>query len=302
MVDVSIIIINYNTKELVQQCIDSIFSNTEGISFEVIIVDNASTDHSHEYFSTNEKILFIRSQQNLGFGKASNRALEIARGRNILFLNPDTVLLNNAIQILSDYLNVHPEVGACGGNLFDGEGQPAYSHLLYFPSIFGELDRVFHYRLSRIVFGKNVYFNFTSKPLPVKYITGADMMVRKDILDKLKGFDPDFFMYYEDTELGYRINKSGYIILNIPQARIVHLEGKSFEFSERRERMIFSGRSVFYSKVYSKSYFKTANFLYYIYVILAIFFSLFLNQQKKREKYIKRLKIFKEVNKDSHVV
>ncbi|MDE7402043.1 MAG: glycosyltransferase, partial [Muribaculaceae bacterium] len=118
--DVSIIIVNYNTSKLVNDAIDSVIRHTAGIDYEIIVVDNATEDLSQtlkEY--SNPKIRTIQLSENVGFGQANNAALEIASGRNILFLNPDTKILNNAVTILSDYLDNHPECGVCVGILYN---------------------------------------------------------------------------------------------------------------------------------------------------------------------------------------
>lgn len=228
MTDVSIIIINYKTVPLIMNCLESIYANTTGISFEIIVVDNNSNDNFQVQISKKyPKVKCIPLPQNIGFGRANNEGLKIARGRNILFLNPDTLLINNAVKILSDYLDVHPKVGVCGGNLYDEEMRPTHSYRMMLPSIMWELNSLSHGLIDKLLFGKNALFNYTNKPKDVGYITGADMLVRRNILAYVGGFSPDFFMYYEETELTFRIKKAGYQIVSVPNAKIQHLEGKS---------------------------------------------------------------------------
>lgn len=296
--DVSIIIVNYKTTHLIKDCIKSILSKTIDISYEIIVVDNNSNDDFQQILTENfgNKVICLPLNENLGFGKANNAAIPLTKGRNILFLNPDTILINNAIKILSDFLDQNPDCGVCGANIYNINKQPAYSHSLLFPSIFYELDMVIKNNLSRMVYGKNIYFNFTQTPIDVKHITGADMMVKRSVLSQISGFSPDFFMYFEDTELNYRIYNLGYRIMNVPTAKIIHLEGKSFNFSERRERTYFTGRKIFFQKVHSTPYFKFANAFYKIYILSAITINWCFRKKENFHKYRNRLKIFNDIN------
>ena len=224
--DVSVIIVNYNTRQLTDDAIESIYKHTSGIDFEIILVDNASTDGSKAFFEKKDNIRYIYSEQNLGFGQGNNLGLEYATGRNIFFLNSDTLLRNNAIKILSDYLDTHPDVGVCGGNLFGFDGKPTISYEIKRPSVIRELNAATNGRLYKI-FYKDAYFNSSRKAKEVGYVSGADFMTRKSILDKYGAFSPEFFMYYEETELTHRINEAGYRIISLPNAEIVHLAGMS---------------------------------------------------------------------------
>jgi GT2 family glycosyltransferase len=257
--DVSVIIVNYNTKTLLKQCLMSVFEKTHDIDFEIIVVDNASHDGSQQMLKEDfPNVLLIESQENLGFGRANNEGIKIATGRNIFFLNPDTLLLNNAIKILSDYLDENELTGACGGNLYDAFMKPAHSYDTKFPSITYEL------RLYKLLSRKNREFNKTKNTFEVAHITGADLMVKKFVLDKVGVFSNQFFMYYEETELCFRIHKVGYKIIAVPFAKIQHLEGKSFysKLDITRIKYIAQGRQIFYSLHYSTQYIRVANFVY----------------------------------------
>lgn len=264
--DVSIIIVNYNTKELTAQTINSVYKMTRGISFEVILVDNASIDGSKDYFQTDNRINYIYSEENLGFGRANNLGLSVAKGRNILFLNPDTVLINNAIKILSDYIDQHNNVGACGGNLFNEDMMPTISYRRIFPGILYEFSYLFLHIPEKLFYRKTRLHNTTNKPFSVANISGADLMVKKCVLDRVGYFSPVYFMYYEETDLCFRISKARYRIMSVPTARIQHLEGKSFKsaFDPMRIRVSEKGRDNFYKQNYSRLYHKIANFIYRI--------------------------------------
>ena len=130
MIDVSIIIVNYNTCELTKQCIDSVFKKTSGISFEVIVVDNDSKDDSIKVLSQDSRVNFIESGANLGFGRANNLGIKHSRGKYVFFLNSDTILLNNAVKMLFDFMDAHKElnVGALGTILLDGNHNRTHSY------------------------------------------------------------------------------------------------------------------------------------------------------------------------------
>lgn len=263
--DVSIIIVNYNTRELTSQCLDSICRVTEGVSYEIILVDNASSDDSRECFQKDDRITYLYSEENLGFGRANNLGFAVARGRNILFLNPDTLLLNNAVKILSSVLDTSPEVGICGGNLFDAQMRPAMSFKRIFPGIMEELNNMLFHIPEKMRYGKSWYFNHTSEQMDVAYVSGADLMIRRSILEKVGPFSPGFFMYYEETDLCFRVYKAGYKIKSVPQAHIQHLEGRSFDTAVNVKRLTFSenGRKVFYKRNYNRGYGKTADAIYW---------------------------------------
>jgi GT2 family glycosyltransferase len=227
--DVSVIIVNYHTRSLTAACIDSLFEKTEGLTFEVILVDNASTDGSREHFGQDSRIHYVYQEENLGFGRANNVGIGLATGRYVFFLNSDTLLLNNAVKVLADFLDSHPRAGACGGNLFTQDLQPAPSFLRYRPSVYDELNQLLRDVPDRLLFGRNLDFNHTGRPMKVGYITGADLMVRREVLEKTGGFDPSFFMYYEETELCHRMTKRGWQIYSVPEAHIIHLGGASFQ-------------------------------------------------------------------------
>ena len=219
--DVSVIIVNYKTCSLVVDCINSIYEKTKEVTYEVIVVDNNSDDGSVETIvKMFPQVRIFSLKENIGFGKANNIGVQNAKGRYVFFLNSDTVLLNDAISILANYLDTHDTVALCGGQLFDKKGNPSGSYLEY-PEM--------KFFLSLVLRG-----NVTYKELPIYpegeipyYISGADMMMRKSFIDKYGAFDPDFFMYYEDTELSYRVRHLGFGVHFVPRAQIVHLHDMS---------------------------------------------------------------------------
>lgn len=283
--DVSVIIVNYNTLKLTKNTIDSVIEKTKNLKYEIILVDNASIDGSTEFFekSYKNKIIFIKNKENLGFGRANNKGIEIAKGKYIFLLNSDTLLINNAIKILFDFMEENSNCGICGGNLYDSNKNPVISYELKLPQNKFNLFEI----LKKITRRKVVFFNETNFPMEVGYISGADMLIRKNVLDKVEKFDKDFFMYYEETELTYRIKKLGYKIISVPQAKIIHLEGRSTVFKEQRFHMFLESK---YKYFYKTTDLKTCKYVYYISQI-GHFIRLILSFNKD---YLKMLKINKE--------
>jgi GT2 family glycosyltransferase len=250
--DVSIIIVNTNTKTLLKQALKSVFETTKDLNFEVIVVDNTSHDGSQQMVREEFPNVILIEAKNKGFGHANNVGAQYAKGKYLFLLNPDTIVLNNAVKILAEFLDNNPKAGICGGNLFDADKKAALSYQMFLPSIFWELNIFFSGILGKLRYGKNVCFNHTHQPKKVGYITGADLMIRHDLFRRLGGFDPDFFVYYEETELTFRVKKAGYAVYSVPQAEIIHLEGKTFSGNwERRTRISLESREKYYQKTHT---------------------------------------------------
>jgi len=262
--DVSIIIVNYHSADMVIDCINSIREKTKINTYEIIVADNASGDGSVEMLEKTfgSSITLITSSENLGFGKANNLGAKQATGKYLFFLNPDTILVNDAIGILFDYLEAHPSVGVAGGNLYSPDMAPAPSFCCRFDDLALEKQRASWMALIggkvrdklRLRSGEKPIeeFNYTESPERVAYIFGADMLVPRSVFERVKGFDPDFFMYGEEEELTWRIVQQGFDVVCVPQAKIIHLEGATLKqqnaFSLRQFRMRMNGTLTYYKK------------------------------------------------------
>lgn len=254
MIDVSIIIINYNTTLLTKECIDSIINKTKNISYEIILVDNASFDKNIESLKT-YNLKFIQNNSNLGFGKANNIGAKYAKGKYIFLLNSDTLLMNNSIEILFNFMEENETVGICGGNLYFENEVPNVS---YYPSLtlFREALLLWLPFIGKRLLGQNSKHNYSNKPIKVGYITGADLFIRKGIFDKINGFDEDFFMYAEETELTFRVKKLGFSVMSVPKARILHYGGGSTVSSEKMNSIYYESRYMYFLKTHGVFYSK----------------------------------------------
>lgn len=275
MIDVSIIIVNFNTEELILNCIDSILKETKGLSFEIIVVDNASPQRPVRLSNLSD-IHYVQSPANVGFGRGNNLGVKYAKGKYLFFLNPDTILLNNAIAIFFHYMEENPDVGVCGGNLFNKDLKPTHSFEIMPPSIISEM-----FVLLSLVNKRGGDFNYTDKSKSVAFIVGADLFIKTDLFREIGGFDTDFFMYFEETYLCYQVKKCGYGVINVPQAHIIHLIGKSSSFQEKKERMYLKSRKLYLIKRYNKLYYIICNIVYVITCLSRILlFGILFNKQK----------------------
>lgn len=286
---VSVIIVNFHTSRLIDDCIDSLFNLSKETPFEVIVVDNASESLRESLKNASRKeVRIIQLPENIGFGRANNAGAAIAEGHHLFFLNPDTVLLNDAVTILSQFLDNNPDCGACGGNLFDENQSPATSLKRFAPGPAWEINELLHLLPEKIIYGRNRNFNHLGRPLRVAYVTGADLMIRKETFERLGGFAPEFFMYYEETDLCRRIRREGLWICSVPQARIIHLEGKNrgAKTAGWKTDIIEESRSIYYRRNQSPFNRKISNFIYRLFLRSRILLS---RGKEKRAYYRRRL-------------
>ena len=232
---VSIIIVNYRTPDLTQACIDSIYTHTKGVDFEIIVVDNCSMDESVNRLSKDHRIKLIVSPRNGGFGYGNNLGMKVARGKYLFLLNSDTLLVNNAIKEFYDYAESHEPKTLYGCYLIGDDGTYRGS-FHYFPAL---TIGAFFRRLFR---KQNYTPDYTDKE--VECICGADMFIPRTAIEECGGFDEKIFLYGEEGELQLRIAKAGYKRMLLSSPKIIHLEGKSLEQSDEKRKIML--RSHFY--------------------------------------------------------
>lgn len=236
--DLSVIVVNYNVRYFLQLCLESLQAATHSLECEVIVVDNASTDGSVDMIrACFPSITLMTNRDNVGFGRACNQALEIATGRRVLFVNPDTLMGES---LLDDALAVFEEdhkIGAVGVCLLDGNGEILRESKRSIPTLWSAFTKFSG--LSE-VFPRSALFNRYYAPEidydatgDIEVLPGAFMLIRKSVLDELGGFDPRFFMYAEDIDLSYRITRAGYRIRYMGALHVIHFKGESTQKSEK---------------------------------------------------------------------
>ena len=266
--DVSVVVTNWNGRELLQACLQSIYDKTTGIRTEIIVVDDASTDGSAEMVRSKfPDVKLALHETNLGFVRANNHAIELATGRYVLLLNSDTVLVNNAIKILAEFLDIQPDAAVCGGCLKNKDLSTQISYGS-FPTFFQAIvDALFLNDLfPRAGLPNRGAFPMASAvgPRKVDFIIGADLLIRKEIIDQLGLFDERFHAYCEEVDFCYRIRqqKRGQAYL-VPSAQIIHLGGMSYsKLGERQIQMHYSGYDKFLRKHHGNIYAVATRMLY----------------------------------------
>ncbi|MBP9213907.1 MAG: glycosyltransferase [Chitinophagaceae bacterium] len=255
----SVIIINYNVKYFLEQCLHSVVKATQQIDAEIIVIDNCSTDGSIAYLQPKFfQVHFVENTENIGFGKANNQALSIAKGEYVLFLNPDTIVPENCFTESIAFYEQTPNCGALGIKMVDGKGVFLPESKRAFPS---PLTSFFKLVGLATIFPKSAIFNkyalghlSENENHEVDVLAGAFMLLSKEVLQKVKGFDDTFFMYGEDVDLSYRIQAAGYKNYYFSNCSIIHFKGESTKKgSLNYVRMFYQAMSIFVQKHYSGS-------------------------------------------------
>lgn len=229
--DVSIIIVNWNTKGLLRNCMTSIYQRAGDIDYEVIVVDNGSTDGSAEMVKNDfTQVQLIENPQNRGFAAANNQGMTIAKGRYVLLLNSDTVVLDNSIAKTASFADSHPQAGVVGCQVLnpDNTVQPT---CFMFPSILNMLlSCTYLYKLfpkSRFFGREQMTWWDRTDEREVDVVTGCFMLVRREAIEQVGMMDERFFMYGEETDWCYRFKKKGWKVIFAPVGRIIHFGSQS---------------------------------------------------------------------------
>ncbi len=228
MVDITFIIVNWNTKDLLLVCLNSVFNTVRHFSFEVYVVDNGSVDGSPEEVKNlfGDRVKLIKNCKNFGFAKANNQAIKLAAGKYIFLLNSDAELKKGTVTILIEFLENHPAAAMAGPKMIgtDGRLQNSFDN---FPSLLTELvnksllRKLFPAKFS----GKSQKLN--SSAFEVDSLIGACIAVRKKAVDAIGVFDEDYFFFMEETDWCMRMRKRGWKIFHVPTSSVIHRQGQS---------------------------------------------------------------------------
>jgi len=258
---ISIVIISYNVKEFLHQCILSLKKSCHGIEHEIIIVDNNSIDGSDKIITSKfPEITLIKNYDNKGFAKACNQGLEISTGKYLLLLNPDTMLQEDTIPKMIEFFEDNPDAGAAGCKILNADGTLQLSCRRSFPTPSVAIPKIVG--LSRMfpkskLFSKyNLTYEDPEKQIEVDALSGAFMMFSKKVYDDLGGLDEDYFMYGEDLDYCYRIKQAGWKIYYTPTTKLIHYKGESAKLATFDNFVVFNkAMDIFVQKHFSKGYY-----------------------------------------------
>lgn len=252
----SVVIVNYKVRFFLEQCLHSVVKAADGLSVEVIVVDNASGDGSVEYIRERfPSVMLVASDENLGFAKANNLAIKRSNGEYVLLLNPDTVVAEDCFREFISFMDAHPDAGGCGAYMLHTDGTFALESRRGLPTPFVAFCKMSGlsalFPKSRI-FGRYYMRYFDENEVnSIEIMSGAFMFLRRSALDKAGLLDEDFFMYGEDIDLSYRILKSGYHNYFLPH-RMLHYKGEStVKSSYRYVHTFYQAMQLFFNKHYS---------------------------------------------------
>ena len=291
-IELSIIIVNYNTLELTTQCIKSIVTETKNINYEIIVVDNASIEKQINKIPTiSPFVQLIKNTTNLGFGIANNIGMKAAKGAYILLLNSDTIIIDNGIEKSLKYIKENSAIGVLTCQQLNEKKEPFVPASFYFKS-----DSIFQYiiqnPIAEVIKGKLKKSKQSplSKNCSVNSLSGAFMLFKKAVFETTKGFDPDFFIYYEETEWCMRIKKE-YQLFYLHDVSFIHLHGKSAPRVIMQKQMLLS-QGLFWFKLGYLKYFIFILSTYFIYMPSWTILAILSTKKTSRNHFFKFIKIY----------
>lgn len=249
----TVVIVNYNVKYFLEQCLHSVRKALTNVSGEVYVVDNNSVDRSVELVREKfPEVIVIANKDNKGFSYANNQAMKLAKGEYVLLLNPDTVVEEDTFEKVVKFMDEHPDAGGLGVKMIDGKGNflpeskrglptpdVAFYKIFGLSALFPKSERFGRYHLG---------FLDKDKTHEIEVLSGAFMLLRKEALDKVGLLDEAFFMYGEDIDLSYRIIKGGYKNYYYPETRIIHYKGESTKKSSVNYVFVFYNAMIIFAK------------------------------------------------------
>ncbi len=280
--DLSIIIVSFNTKDLTHACLDSIRKYSQGVAWEIIVVDNGSTDGSRQMLKTFKDITLIVNRKNMGFAKANNKGIKIAKGKYILLLNSDTEIRRDSIQTMLRFMDGHPKAGAatCRLDLPDGAIDPACHR--GFPTPWAAFT--YMTGLEKLIPASRLFgrYHMGYKDMSIRHqvdcISGAFFLTRRKAVTQVGLLDEDFFMYAEDIDWAYRFKQKGWEIWFNPEASVLHKKKQSGRSQRNRSRAVTTEiyfhtyNRLFYTKHYAKKYGALVSAIINLFYTVRLFF------------------------------
>jgi hypothetical protein len=270
---ISVIIVNWNTKNILTNCIDSIYQTIDSLSCEVIVVDNSSSDGSQEFLQERyPQVIKIFNPVNRGFGAANNQGFAVMKGKYALLLNSDTILTPGAINKLYSFARAHPQVAIVCGQLLNADGTRQNS-IAAFPKL---LTLAANTSLLEYLFpcwypSKRYKHAF---PIEVDSAIGACMLIQKKALDEVGFFDERYFFFFEETDLAYAFSRKGWSVYHISDAFIYHLQGQSIGHNVGSRIEFYRSRYQFFRKWHNRSYYYLAKVIIFLRLLVNEFSSL----------------------------
>ena len=290
-IDISICVVTFKARDYLRECLVSLSENTRRIRSEVIVVDNGSHDGTKELIESEfPTTRFIENEVNAGFTRPMNQAMRISSGRYLLQLNPDTVILENALEKMVNFMDEHQDIGICGPKVLNrdltlqkscrrGESRPwaVISYFLGLARLFPDRKFFGEYQMS---------YMEEDEIHPVAGVAGSCMVIRRDVIARIGYLDELFFAYQEDADFCFRARESGWKVYYYPEAQIIHYGGKGGS-RVHPYRSIYEWHKsywLYYRKNLAKDYFFLLNWLFYGVMVIKLLISLLLNAIR-REKF-----------------
>lgn len=286
--DVSIIIVSWRVRNFLKRCLETIYHETQGVSFEVFVVDNNSPDGTVEMVRTDfPRVQLIANNSNVGFSRANNQAIKKAHGRFVLLLNPDTEIKDNAIGEMVTFMSSSAEVGISGCQMLNADEsiQPSVRHfptfcamamlMLKLHHVFPRARAMRHYLASD--------FDYTRQQ-PVDQVMGAFLMIRSEVIKRIGLLDEHFYIWFEEVDFCERAKEAGFVVMYVPQAQVMHHFGQSFKqlVSIRKQRIFNQSLEYYFKKHRSGWAYYGLLIIHPISLLLAGFSSLFVAEAKNK--------------------
>jgi GT2 family glycosyltransferase len=259
--DLSVVLVCWNNKEYLEGCLDSIYSAGLHSAFEILVVDNGSTDGSQSMLKERyPDVILIENGENVGLGRASNQGVQASIGRFALLLNNDTIVSGEAINAMVRYMEENEDAGAVGGKLLNADGS--------FQGGFGNFSTLREEFLITSRIGELLSDGYPSHrdaadTRPVDWLSSACLLVRRKAFDEVGGLDEEYFIYGDEVDLQYRLKKAGWTVYYIPNAETLHYGGRSMD-RWRRRKMVYRGKLLFYRKNYGRAREATLRLLFLV--------------------------------------